>query len=300
MLTQDIKAYVLPRGLRLYNLLSKSLRQTRLGKSQFVLKNARKIKSKLISKYVKIEGNKIFLDPLDSLNLSYGKPHEKIVTSIMKKIVKEGDCVIDIGAHIGFYSLFLAKMVGKNGHVYAFEPSSQNFELLKKNIKINGYQNITPVQCGISNKTGTCKLYLAYNSVGHRLYEIGDKSVAYKETVEIQTLSLDDYFKNRESNPVRLIKMDIEGSEGWAFEGMRNILDKNHDVTLITEYGPYTMNESGYDPLEFIKNILKYLPKMYQITENEIKAVDLQQLTTHCNIQTKTSTYLLFCRKLLD
>lgn len=199
-------------SLQVYKLISKLLLKLGLGKSPVVLKYGRIVRSKVVKKYVEIDGNKMFLDFLDSLNLSSDKIHEEFERILMKKLVKENDHVIDIGAHIGYYTLLLAKLVGKNGRVFAFEPESQNFELLKKNIEINGYQNVILEQKGVSDKTGKCKLYLSSNNTAdNRTHETTDVTFSNKN-LEIQTVSLNDYFKNYDK-PIRLIKMDIQGGK---------------------------------------------------------------------------------------
>ena len=55
---------------------------------------------------------------------------------IIQDEVKNGDVVLEIGANIGYVSMFLAKYVGENGKVYALEPAPRNYEILKKNIKL--------------------------------------------------------------------------------------------------------------------------------------------------------------------
>src|SRR2546427_3878451 len=62
---------------------------------------------------------------------------------VVKKIVKKGDTVLDLGANIGYWTCLLADLVGVTGRVFAFEPSPYNFQLLKKNVEMNGYKNVT-------------------------------------------------------------------------------------------------------------------------------------------------------------
>jgi len=95
-----------------------------------------------------IQGSKMYIDPKDE---SIGVPmlvegYEKNETKLFKKYIKENMGVIDIGANIGYYSLLAAKLVGKNGKVYAFEPETANYKMLLKNIEINGYKNIVSEQ----------------------------------------------------------------------------------------------------------------------------------------------------------
>jgi len=182
---------------------------------------------------VDVLGHKMFLDPIDSLGLSIWGVYEPLETELIKKETKEGDVVLDLGANIGYYTLIFAKLVGENGKVFAFEPDPDNFAILKKNIEINGYKNVTLIQKAVSNKAGKGKLYLSkYNKGAHAIYDKNDNS----KFVEVETIRLDDYFKN--NNRVDFIKMDIEGAEGLAIQGMPLVLKDNKNIKILTEFNP--------------------------------------------------------------
>ena len=118
-----------------------------------------------------VQGHKMFLDSKDALGLSINEIYEPLETEFVKKEVKKGNVVLDIGANIGYYTLIFAKLVGENGKVFAFEPDPTNFALLKKNVEMNGYKNVVLVQRAVSNKTGKLKLYLCEDNPGdHRIY----------------------------------------------------------------------------------------------------------------------------------
>ena len=89
-------------------------------------------------------GDPMFLDKLNTLKLRNGKVYEPFEIEIVRQVVKKGDTAIDIGAMIGCYTLVFAKLVGDTGRVFAFEPEIENYEILKKNININGYKNTKP------------------------------------------------------------------------------------------------------------------------------------------------------------
>src|SRR4030042_7144688 len=65
--------------------------------------------------------------------------HEKATTELFKTMVKEGDVVLDMGANIGYFTILAARLVGKKGKVYSFEPEPRNYSYLKKNIELNKY-----------------------------------------------------------------------------------------------------------------------------------------------------------------
>jgi FkbM family methyltransferase len=89
---------------------------------------------------------------------------------LFKGIVKEGMVVVDIGANIGYYTLIAAKLVGKSGIVYVFEPMPSNYECLCKNIEVNGYTNVVLIQKAVSNKYGIAKVWFEKDWSGSFLY----------------------------------------------------------------------------------------------------------------------------------
>jgi len=198
-------------------------------------------------KVVEVEGNKMFLDARDSLLLSLKKYEPKQV-KLIKSIVKKGDTVLDIGANIGYYTLLLAKLVGPTGKVYAFEPDPENFRILKKNVGLNKYKNIVLEQKAVSNKSGKLKLFLSDENNGdHRIY---NPSGERKEFREISSIKLDNYFKRKPK--IAFFKMDIQGVEPDAFEGMKSILNEK-DIKFTTEFSPENLYSAGRSPLGFIK-----------------------------------------------
>jgi len=170
--------------------------------------------SYLKSNFAEVQGHKMFLDSKDSLCLSINGVYEPFETELVKKEIKKGDVVLDLGANIGYYTLIFGKLVGKRGKVFAFEPDPTNFSLLKKNVEMNGYKNVELVQKAVSNKTGKIKLYLCEDNKGdHRIYNSHDG----RQSIEIEAIRLDDYFKNY-NGAVDFIKMDIQGAEGGQFK----------------------------------------------------------------------------------
>ena len=118
----------------------------------------------------------------------------------LKKIIKPGMTVLDIGANIGFYSKLFSKLVGAEGRVYSFEPEEENFEYLKKNTK--ECNNVVINKMAVSDKSGKMKLYISDDlNVDHNVYDNGEG----RKTCEIDAVSLDDYFIDKD--------IDIEYTE---------------------------------------------------------------------------------------
>jgi len=203
--------------------------------------------SQLKESLIKINGQIMYLDKKDSLNLSFNRNYESVEIEIVKKEIKEGATVIDIGANIGYYTLIFAQLAGKNGKVFAFEPDPKNFQILKKNIEINGHKNVILEEKAISNKEGNLKLFLSKDNHGmHRIYP----SKFCEASIDISSIKLDNYFKN--NMKIDFIKIDIEGAEYDALKGMTSLIEKNKKLTILIEFAPASIEEFGGRPEEVL------------------------------------------------
>src|SRR5205085_647179 len=112
--------------------------------------------------------------------------------------IKKGDIVVDIGAHIGLFSLCAAQDASK---VYAFEPLQDNFKLLEENIKQNNCKNIFPFQMAVARKTGQQELFINDNSLAPSLYI--NRSTARK--VMVPTTSLEKFVEDMHINKISFL-----------------------------------------------------------------------------------------------
>jgi FkbM family methyltransferase len=235
----------------IFKKILKSFSGRGLQKYEFLNKSKSTIISQLKSDFAIVQGHKMFLGPKDSLQLSINGIYEELETNIVKKEIKPGDIILDIGANIGYYTLIFANLVGKNGKVFAFEPEPSNFELLQKNIHMNNYKNIIFEQKAVGKVEKKIDLYLSEKRTGmHRIYKSKHTS---DNSVPVDMINLDNYFMNNYKNQeINFIKIDIEGSEFGALQGLQNIL-KNENIKLLTEFIPDSIREFGAYPEEFIK-----------------------------------------------
>jgi FkbM family methyltransferase len=223
---------------------------------------------------VEVLGHKMLVHPKDffSSRKAYGLQE----LELEKKLIKKGDVVLVIGAYIGYFTLIFAKFVGKEGKVFAFEPEPTNFSLLEKNMEINGYKNVVLVQKAVSNKTEKIKLYISeIGSTDHRIYDLHNS----RRFIEIESIRLDDYFKDYDGK-IDFIKMDIQGAEPRAVQGMSVLLNKNKNVKIATEFSPVLLKKSGIKPEEYLKSLMQHGFKLYDINEQEkkIKLANISEL----------------------
>lgn len=162
------------------------------------------------------------------------------------EIVKEGDTVIDIGANIGYFTVLLAKLVGTKGKVYAFEPDPRNFYYLQRTIERNGWNHVIAEQKAVSNKTGEFTLYQGREWTGNSLTPNN-----FISTTTAQVVALDDYLTNE--HEIKFVKMDMDGSEPLAIEGMARLIKKSPDIHVLAEFQPPNVKRYLSNPLDYIK-----------------------------------------------
>ena len=176
---------------------------------------------------------------------------ERYESRLFSTALEEGMVAVDIGANIGLYTLEAAQKVGSKGNVIAFEPEPHNFDLLCRNIEANHFRNVTPVRKALSNQRGVARLAISPDNLGAHHIET---SPSAGDSVEVETLSLDEYFCGRSSR-IDVIKIDAEGAEMSILGGMRGLLDANPHLILFTEFAPRAIRDSGYDPEEYLQEL---------------------------------------------
>lgn len=221
------------------------------------------------------DGMKMNLDRVDSLQLSLNGVYEPFETELVKKKIKSGNIVVDLGANIGYYTLIFSKLVGDSGLVLAFEPDPQNFSILKRNVEANKCSNIVLFQKAVFNKNEILKNFLSDDNYGdHRIYNPGDRD-KYKE---VSAVVLDEEL--RDYNQIDFIKIDVQGSEQFALNGARQILSKNREIKIFMEFWPNGIRGAGGNPEELVQYLSSLGFKFEVINEvtHKIDDISMPQL----------------------
>lgn len=198
---------------------------------------------------------------------------------IMKDLLKEGDIFFDIGTNIGWHTFFGSTLVGDSGKVISFEPVSDNFNLLQQGLKLNGFKNVVLNKAAISNKNCKKEICISPTNFGDNilikkknLYKFANH---YDMSEKVECVKLDDYLNDINIDKIKLIKIDAQGSEADALEGMKKLIQK-HKPYFIIEYSPNHLklcDSSPFDILSFVdKNnyILYHLREELNLSANEI------------------------------
>jgi FkbM family methyltransferase len=179
--------------------------------------------------------------------------YEAGTTYVFSKVIHRGMTVVDLGAGVGYYTLLAAKAVGTQGTVYAFEPDPVNYSFLLRNVKVNGYHNVVAQQKAVSNTIGYVKLFLDDRYSGHSLYFRNGLS---KRALTVETTTLDAFFKEKGWPRVDVVKMDIEGAEKFALEGMQKLSERNETLKLFIEFAPPCQRAAGVKDEDFFTTLL--------------------------------------------
>ena len=169
---------------------------------------------------------------------------------------KQGSIVIDVGAHVGRYTIIASKRVGPNGKVVAIEADPSNFEILKRNIKLNNLNNITSLNCAAYSKEGRLKLHLHSKRSGYTMYStVMSNRFETRRFMEVKANTLDHLIESERIPPEQInwIKIDVEGAEFEVLKGADHILSKSNNISLLIEIH----HLSGYITLyESIRELL--------------------------------------------
>lgn len=193
--------------------------------------------------HVPKELQSVYLGYFDFLN------HEPLTSKIFARLLKPGDTVIDVGANIGHYTLLAASVVGPLGRIHAVECSPETLAMLSNNIAKNKLQNVVVHPVAAASERGTLNLNVTAIGLSWFNPHSNWPSVSGSGTsVEVQAVPLDEMI----SPPVHLVKIDAEGVDLDVLKGMKRLLSESPNVSIIVEWAPPLLAETGKDPLEMI------------------------------------------------
>lgn len=173
------------------------------------------------------------------------KGYEGPSAEIFYYLSLKSQCIIDIGANVGFFSL-IAGGANDSALIYAFEPVMKIYERLKTNTHINNYSNIISVNCAAGNSNDSVKFYIPKGK-GIALAGSTKKGWAVEtEEVMVPSITLDTYKKNSGILKIELIKLDSEFNEASVLSGMKGILKEDKPVILMEVLFPEGEGQKGH------------------------------------------------------
>jgi len=162
---------------------------------------------------------------------------------ILREKLVPGDIFIDVGAHVGYFSILAAWVVGPKGLVMAFEPSPTMREKLVRNTALNELQNVRILPDAVSNVSGKRSLFVHKSKAG--LSSLRPMKSKATGRICVTTVSLDEVLGPEFANRIKLVKLDIEGAELLALQGMKHLLSREQSPDVLCEVTDRFLRELG-------------------------------------------------------
>lgn len=177
--------------------------------------------------------------------------YDTVVEAILRRFTPVGGAVIDAGAHFGYFSLRLARLVGPSGSVHAFECDPRLLPKLRRHVELNGADWITVNECGLLDRSSAHEQLYLPTQLGWASMLPGAWGATEMATVAMVTL--DEYVDSHGLQPeaLSLIKLDLEGCELPALQGARDTLALTSAPVLV-EFVPDRMRAMDQDPDELL------------------------------------------------
>jgi FkbM family methyltransferase len=211
---------------------------------------------------------------------------EPLETNAVKKLLQPDCIVFDIGANIGYFTLLMSKLVGDNGQVHCFEPTTYAFERLQKNISLNPdlpLHNIKLNNKGLSSSSES-KVESLESRFSARL-------LAHDEDELIEFTTFDDYFYSSKLDRIGFIKIDVDGYDYAVIEGGAQVLKKYKPIVM-AEICNRVLKERDVDVTSYLNLYLEYGYSTCELLESE-ESLSLEKLIKDPRVQSGSWNILL-------
>lgn len=180
--------------------------------------------------------------------------HEPGVQALLKRALKPGDLVVDVGAHIGLIGVELARHVGAAGHVVLVEPNPRSAEAARRTLISNGFGDRFSLHIVAGGaKAGRADYFFGSNSM---LGSLAAQNGAQLGVLEVQVASLDEIvLQGRE---VSLVKIDVEGWENEVAKGMGRVCSESPDILVIAEFAAFHLARTGVSPQDWFDDFARH------------------------------------------
>jgi FkbM family methyltransferase len=148
---------------------------------------------------------------------------------LLQRLLRPGDCVFDVGANTGFFTLLASELVGPTGQVVAFEPLPRNLAYLQRHLRMNRANNVRLCAAAVADEAGNAMFTVAGNP------SMGGLSAA--GTLAVPVVTLDDFIRDDGVKPPRVVKIDVEGAEAAVLRGATKLLARHRPTVLLAGHG---------------------------------------------------------------
>ena len=192
---------------------------------------------------------------------------EETEMRFVRRPLRLGMTVLDIGAHHGLYTLLAAKGVGRRGRVIAFEPSPRERRRLANHVRLNRCRNVEVEACALGNESGEAELFLVdgFRDWGNSLRPPAVAEPTRKVSVPVRRL--DDVLAELGVEHVDFIKLDTEGGELAVLEGARKLLQTAPRPAILAEVEDVRTRPWGYPAREIMQLLARWNYRWFALSE---------------------------------
>ena len=201
-----------------------------------------------------VDGTKL-VAPRKFLSAYFQTSYEPELITWLQRKLRPGSVVIDAGAHVGYLSIVMAKLVGDDGHIFAIEPALENVEHLSRNVRANNLGNVDILPIALADHPGIATFNINESSDSFSFFE--HPNTATVSTRWVPVMSIDSIFSEASLPRLDLIKIDVEGAELEVLTGLAATLDRFPHVPLVVEWFPAAYAGRGIDSAALPRRLLE-------------------------------------------
>jgi FkbM family methyltransferase len=185
-----------------------------------------------------------------------------------------GDIVLDIGGHVGAYTVPVAKYVGPSGHVFVFEPEDEGREAILRNLQLNQISNCSVMDLAIGDRDGVMSFFVRPEKDTHSLFESNSAASPTGQLLRFEksVRSVDSLVATGEIPLPQFIKVDVEGAELLALEGMCNTIKATRAV-YVECHTTLKVDQGLGDPISLVTEKLMSLGARQVVQVDEFHVI---------------------------
>jgi FkbM family methyltransferase len=173
---------------------------------------------------------------------------ESLELDLFAKAAERSTTVLDIGANIGLFSCVAGKALQSGGAIYAFEPIAENAKYFRQNLLNNHLTNVELIESAVGQEVGELSIFVSRESIA--THSASSRHSQGNESISVPMTSVDAFVASRGIGHVDVIKIDVEGYDGYVLKGAVETI-KNYQPTIFIEYDPVCLKECGFEPADF-------------------------------------------------
>jgi len=165
---------------------------------------------------------------------------------LYQRVLTERKVFLDVGAHVGQFTLLASNLVGPRGRVVSFEPDPLTFRLLRKSIALNKLTNVVAVRAALADVNAVLSFHLSQaRNIGANSLRPPAQGLDARSSVPVECWRMDDFLQRNNIPKPDLVKIDVEGAELLVLDGARETLSGPDQPILIVEFCEITLAQFG-------------------------------------------------------